>query len=305
MYKLIRQCRDNESLRQSFNRLAERTFGLSFETWHQMGYWSDCYIPYSFVYDGEIIANVSVNRMIHWWDGRMRPLIQLGTVMTDESFRRQGLIRSLMEEIERDFQGKAEGVYLFANDSVLDFYPKFGFRRAEEYCYERLITKDSEGRKREEENGGKAGDFDASDVCRVDLDNETERKALEKAIEENTFLCPLSFGGNLGLYMFYLSDFMKENVYYIPKLDAYAVAEIQGATLFLQGVLSRRPVSLEEAEAAFANGIDKIVLGFVPDDRSRYVCREHKEEDTTLFVKGSIFDGFEEKRLRFPVLGHA
>lgn len=264
MYKLIRQCRDNESLRQSFNRLAERTFGLSFETWHQMGYWSDCYIPYSFVYDGEIIANVSVNRMMHWWDGRMRPLIQLGTVMTDESFRRQGLIRSLMEEIERDFQGKAEGVYLFANDSVLDFYPKFGFRRAEEYCYERLITKDSEGRKREEENGG-----------------------------------------NLGLYMFYLSDFMKENVYYIPKLDAYAVAEIQGATLFLQGVLSRRPVSLEEAEAAFANGIDKIVLGFVPDDRSRYVCREHKEEDTTLFVKGSIFDGFEEKRLRFPVLGHA
>ena len=64
MYKLIRQCRDNESLRQSFNRLAERTFGLSFETWYQMGYWSDCYIPYSFVYDGEIIANVSVNRMM-------------------------------------------------------------------------------------------------------------------------------------------------------------------------------------------------------------------------------------------------
>ena len=53
--------RDNAALRESFNKLAEKVFGLSFENWYQNGFWKDNYIPYSAVIDGEVVANVSVN----------------------------------------------------------------------------------------------------------------------------------------------------------------------------------------------------------------------------------------------------
>ena len=38
--------RDNEQIRRSFNELAQKTFGLSFEQWYQNGYWGDSYIPH-------------------------------------------------------------------------------------------------------------------------------------------------------------------------------------------------------------------------------------------------------------------
>ena len=333
MYQLIRQCPDDDGLRQSFSQLADRTFGLSFERWYQSGYWGDSYIPYSFAKDGEIIANVSVNRMTHWWDGRLRQFIQLGTVMTDERFRRRGLIRRLMAEIERDFQGEAEGMYLFANDTVLDFYPRFGFQKAAEYQYERMAASFRTEWERLASPAGKNNPVQGT-VRPVDMDNAPERSALEQAIRENQFSGPLAFFGNPGLYMFYFSDFMKENLYYLPELDVYAAAEFETMEpapaalpnakpvspetalthLYLQAVFSRCPVSLDAVTAAFQNyaeskasggRIGKITLGFVPEDSRGYVCREHHEEDTTLFVKGRIFDEFEARRVMFPVLGHA
>ena len=60
-YKVISNYRKDDELRRSFNALAERTFGLSFENWYQNGFWNDKYIPYSILLDGNIIANVSVN----------------------------------------------------------------------------------------------------------------------------------------------------------------------------------------------------------------------------------------------------
>ena len=98
--EILKDYRENAELRHSFNELAKKTFGLNFEDWYQNGYWTDKYNPHS---------------------------IQLGTVMTDEAYRNRGLIRLIMEDIEKEYADKADGMYLFANDSVLSFYPKFGF----------------------------------------------------------------------------------------------------------------------------------------------------------------------------------
>lgn len=51
MFEFKRDYKENEKLRQSFNALAERTFGLNFEDWYQNGYWRENYIPYSMVCD--------------------------------------------------------------------------------------------------------------------------------------------------------------------------------------------------------------------------------------------------------------
>ena len=130
MERIVKGYCADDALRRSFDALAQRTFGLTFEDWYQNGFWGDDYVPYSVVVDGAVAANVSVNRTDFVLDGEKKRFIQLGTVMTDERYRGRGMIRRLMAEVERDCAGKADGVYLFANDTVLDFYPKFGFRRA-------------------------------------------------------------------------------------------------------------------------------------------------------------------------------
>lgn len=82
---------------------------------------------------------MSVNRTDVVVDGARRRIYQLGTVMTEESRRRRGLIRTIMEEVEKDLMD-ADGVYLFANDSVVEFYPKFGFRPGKEYGCTRAMS---------------------------------------------------------------------------------------------------------------------------------------------------------------------
>ncbi len=76
-----------------------------------------------------IVANVSVDRMRFWKDGMEKHYIQLATVMTEEAFRNRD-DRGLMEFVEADFGEQTDGMFLFANDTVLTFYPKFGFRPA-------------------------------------------------------------------------------------------------------------------------------------------------------------------------------
>ena len=126
-FKIVKAYKENKTLRNSFNELAKKTFDLDFEDWYQNGYWKEQYNPYSIVFNNRVIANVSVNDMEFEIDEKRKHYIQLGTVMTEPKYRNRGLIRKLMQEIEQDFKEKIDGYFLFANDSVLEFYPKFGF----------------------------------------------------------------------------------------------------------------------------------------------------------------------------------
>lgn len=56
-------------------------------------------------------------------------------VFENEKYRNRGLIRQIIQEIEKDYSGKNDGYFLFANDSVLDFYPRFGFKKWDEFGY--------------------------------------------------------------------------------------------------------------------------------------------------------------------------
>lgn len=302
MEQIIKNYRDNDGLRHSFNRLAQQTFGLTFEQWYQNGYWRENYIPYSIVDGGRVVANVSVNITDMYMKGERRHLIQLGTVMTEESCRNRGLIRRLMGEIEADYGAAVDGIYLFANDGVLDFYPRFGFRPAKEYEYERTVT----------------GFTARPSMQPVPMREAAAWKRLEGAIRDSRFGGQLRMAGNSDLIMFYVTQFMQENVYYVPSLDTYAIAELSEGELLLHQVYGPAEVSLEQVMEAFGGGVRRVVLGFTPEETdvlaSRgaaggasggFTRRERHEEDTTLFVKGAAFDGFEEAGLMFPTLSHA
>src|SRR5574344_952706 len=108
--------RDDKQLRDSFNELSEKTFGLSFENWYQNGYWKDNYNPYSVIVDGKVVANVSVNRINTMMSGEKKYFIQLGTVMTDEEYRGRGCIREIQKENDKEYDDQRAGKYVFENE---------------------------------------------------------------------------------------------------------------------------------------------------------------------------------------------
>ncbi|MEM9649714.1 MAG: GNAT family N-acetyltransferase, partial [Bacteroidota bacterium] len=132
-YTFIRNFKNNPELRNSFNNLAKVTFGLNFENWYREGFWGDNYIPYALLYKDKIVSNVSVTKIDFNIENEQKTGIQIGTVMTDPSYRRLGLSKFLMEQVISEWRDKSDFIYLFANNSVLDFYPKFNFGIVEEY----------------------------------------------------------------------------------------------------------------------------------------------------------------------------
>jgi GNAT superfamily N-acetyltransferase len=285
-YILISDYKDNAAYRQSLNRLTKKTYSFDFEDWYQAGYWGDRYIPYSLVHKEEVVSNISVNRMDFWIDGEIRHCLQIGTVMTDEAYRHQGLSRLLMEEVLKEYAESYELIYLYANDSVLEFYPKFGFVRSEEYAHTRVFHK-----------SGKQYSY-----RKLDPKEPEDRELLLHLVADTLPVSKISMVGNPGLAMFYLTKFMTEDIYYIEELELAAVAEYEDGNLFLQDVFSPKEFHLEDVIYTLMDRESmKVTLGFTPAITSEYNCEVLKEEGSTFFVRGmNILD-----QGRFPILSHA
>lgn len=131
----VKGYREQHKLRKSFNELAKLVFGIQFESWYEKGYWTDKYIPFSYTDRNQIVANVSVNIIDLVVEGKIKRAIQIGTVMTHPDYRGLGLSRKLMNKVLEEYSGKCDIMYLFANDTVLDFYPKFGFEALDETVF--------------------------------------------------------------------------------------------------------------------------------------------------------------------------
>jgi len=282
--EIIRNYRHNKQLRDSFNALAEETFGLNFENWYQMGYWGDNYNPYSIVMDGKIVANVSLNRTDMEIGGQRKRLYQIGTVMTSPEYRNRGLIRSIMAEIEKDTQD-ADGMYLFGNDEVVEFYPKFGFVPGKEYLYTRQVSQNGE-----------------SLWKMVPMDKKENRDALAAAMAENTFRTGCTMVDNPELIFFYAAQFMQENVFFWEEKKTWTIAEIEDGNLLLHNVFCSGDISLDEVIAAFGAEVKTVTLGFAPENPEGFTVEDYREEDCNFFIKGEVFG---DKKLRIPSLSHA
>lgn len=285
MLQIVKHYRRDAALRRSFNALAEKTFGLNFENWYQMGFWTGAYEPYSVVENGEVVANVSLNRTDLVIGGERRRLYQLGTVMTAEGHRNRGYIREIMAQIEKDIAG-ADGVYLFGNDSVLEFYPKFGFAEAKEFVYSRAVDQDGPCR-----------------MERVIMDGPENWAKLSGVMEQGEPLSDCAMVGNPGLIFFYAAQFMTDCVYRWG--DIWVIAELEDGVLTLHNVFAPADVTLDSVVAAFGAEVREVVLGFTPKDRTGLICREHKEADCTFFTKGPMGELFQKEKLRVPALSHA
>lgn len=282
---------EDRAAKESFNRLARETFGISFD--HIGGQ----YLPYVLMDGNRVAANVSVNHIHLNYQGESRFYIQLGTVMTDAAYRKKGLSRWLMEQVLSEWEERCDGLYLFANDSVLDFYPKFGFVKREEYHWETTV----EGEPVDEEADKEIN----AAVRRLNMESETDREILLRCYQHGNPYSRLAAVENTGVLMFYCAGFMNEHVYYLEKLDLAVVAEYDAEYMECCDIYGKSEAPLcEVLEILAQEENQKVVLGFTPLDTSGFQMRPHKEEDTTLFVLSGKEDLFENYPLMFPVLSH-
>ncbi|WP_029451666.1 GNAT family N-acetyltransferase [Clostridium algidicarnis] len=289
-YTFIKDFKDKALFRKSYNTLTQKTYGFDFEQWYQSGYWGSGYMPYSLL-DGEnIVANVSSSIVDCLVLGETKRYIQIGTVMTDPDYQNQGLARYLMERVIEEWNSKCDMIYLFANDSVLDFYPKFGFTSVSEYQYSKTITNDNE----------------VTVAEKLDMSLEDNRELVIDKINNSISMSKLTMMKNVGLVMFYCTSFMSDKVYYLSQQDVIAIAELQGDTLYLQDIFSLSAVDLDSVIKSLTNKeVNAVVLGFIPNDIDSYFVNLLEEDDTTLFVMKDKADLFKDNKLMFPILSHA
>lgn len=288
VYMLDNNIRENKKVRQGFNELSKKTFNLSFETWYQNGYWTDKYIPYVLLDGDRVVSNVSVNIIDTIWKNEQKRYIQLGTIMTDIEYRGKGLSRLLMEKVLEEWKYKCDTIYLFANDTVLDFYPKFGFIKANEYQHQMSIN------------------YQTGAIRRLDMSSLTDREVLLEKYQHSNPFSALPMVDNAGLLMFYCSQFMKDCVYYVEDYDAVVVAMKDDENLICFDIFCDEKNDINDILAIVAKkNTVNVVFGFSPKDITNCQASLLQEEDNTLFVLSNKENIFIDNQLMFPLLSHA
>lgn len=295
-YKYVTNYKDNDSIRAALNRLTRDTFGFDFESWYQNGYWKeDMYMPHSLM-DGErMVANVSANRMEFVIDDEIKHFIQIGTVMTAKEYRGQGLGRYLIEKVIDTYRDEYDGIYLFANDSVLEYYPQFGFEISKEYIYKKQLLVD--GMREQSLQNKKFGTF-----IKIENPSNEDRKKFFDYVRHAVSNDGMTMR-NVGLMGFYLHDL--EDVFYSESLDTYIIADIKDTTLHLGCIIAKRKVELNEIIELFAGVADTVILDFIPINKNGFEVVEFEEEDCTLFYIGEELKRIEREQLHFPSISHA
>jgi predicted N-acetyltransferase YhbS len=291
-----RDVRNREPIRSSFDELARRTFGLSFEQWRQAGWWQDAYEPHVLLDQGRVVANVSVNKMTFLLNGNLQRLIQIGTVMTDPGYSGQGLARFLMERVLKEYEPQSDGIYLYANDSVTGFYPRFGFAAVPEY----------ECRLRLGEDSVTAGGATAATRLRMDVAADVD--ILLRLFRQGNPFARLSLADNEGLLMFYCTQALRKAVFYCPAYQVALIAEHAGDTLICHDLYGGRGAGLAAILESVNDGSARqAILGFSPRPALSQGCTEvlRQEKDTTLFWLTTKPCPFLQERLMFPWLSHA
>lgn len=291
-YELICDYKDIDQYRLSFNKLANHTFGIDFEKWYQHGFWNNTYICHSYIDHNEVIANVSVSKLTVIIDGKEHKALQIGTVMTHPDYRGNGLSRRLMEVVLKEYEPRYDFIYLFANKSVLEFYPKFGFQKTEQCHFSTGISL-KKGHKK---------------VRKLDITNKEDIEIVRRLSGERI---PVSqtFGVKNGeaILAWYCFNIYNECLYYLKDDDTIVIYGIEGEVLHLYDIVSKNIIEINNILGKIIdidNEVKKVIFYYTPDYHGIQLRKEVcNDSDDTLFVKPLVLSLPEG--LAYPITAHS
>jgi predicted GNAT family N-acyltransferase len=288
--ELISNYKENDNLRKSFNELSQKTFGISFEEWYQKQFWKDKYECYSLKHGDRIVANASVSKLKFLINAQEKKALQIGTVMTAAEYKGRGFSRQLMEHILAKFEKEYDIIYLFANNSVLEFYPKFGFFRV---AQAQLFTTD------------KIPPNNKYNLRKLNMDVESDVNSL-KRIAENRISNSTGFdvkNGQEVLYWYCLNVF-RENIYFDENKNLIIIYTFEKDRLLIHDIIITESHNYRELIGSLVTDkVKEIIFNFNLDaENIKLQQRLIEDDDNVLFMKGD-FDP--DMIVIHPITSHA
>lgn len=287
---IVRTIGEDAGLREMFYRFVDVIFpGLDFKRWHELGFWTSDYVPHAIVKDGRIVSNIGVSRQKILVRGDELTGIQIGAVGTIPDYRGKGLSRILMEHILQKYGETADLFFLYADEDVFDFYPKFGFRRCDGTVFEA------------ESNLPKP----AYSAKELSLDDPSDLELIRDVIDRRRDLTRLFGARDYGHITFWhLINIFPGRVHYVEEDEAILILSERDGVVNLWEVIHTKPIDLHSVlpKAIASDRITKVRFHFPPDQLSFECDRKLVDEEMPLFVRGEF--PLDDIDFKFPLTAH-
>lgn len=265
------QNRNDLTYEALFDDLIRTSFGFSFKPWFEQKLWDKRYESYSVIENGKMLSNICIYKVDLLVMGKLTRAHQFGGVTTRAEARGKGYSRMLMEHIESEYPDTP--AFLSANPSVIDFYPRFGFRQVPRSKPFLEVCIDN--------SPGEAVRLSSCDPF-----------AIEMIHSRGAYSGVLDAVNTQPIARFHLLIDYEDGIYHLPKCGAIAIAEQREDTLFLADVIAREPIPFEAVarELPF-EGIRRVEFGFCPDWLGVAPEWEHVEmvsDPDPGFIRGDI-----------------
>jgi GNAT superfamily N-acetyltransferase len=236
---------NNPAYERQFDELIKEVFCFSFAPWFDRKLWDERYESYSIIQDGTMLSNVCICKTDMLIRGQTIRAHQFGAVATRESERGKGLSRLLMDYILSLYPDVP--AFLYANPSVIDFYPRFGFRQAPALLPGIVVTINN--------TLGRAIKYSPDDELIIHM---LGGRRIYSSIADSVNTQPVQ--------IFHLLTDYRDDIYYLPKCGAMIVAEQELGRLFLADVVTPEPISFDELKKELPfSGVAYVEFGFCPD----------------------------------------
>ena len=200
-------------------------------------------------------------------------------------WRGKGLQREIMARLLAA-PADEEFVFLFANHSVLGFYPRFGFERAVEtlFCAEHVV----------------APRADALPTLSL---GRAEDRALLARLAAQAAPVTRRFGARNygGILLWYWTNFYEGRIHYCADDDAIVIAEQAGDRLRICDVLAHAPIDLRRyLPRIAASPVRRVEFGFTPEAWWPEAQPIAEYRASSLFVRGRR--ALPRDAFKFPML---
>ncbi|MDZ5610249.1 GNAT family N-acetyltransferase [Bacillus pseudomycoides] len=270
-------------------QLFEEVFRIPAQTlqnFESNGFWDTTYKPFSYLQEGQVIANVSMFSLPMFVNGEQIHAAGIQSVMTHPEYRRKGLMKQLFCKVLQEIDTQYECTVLFTEKPEL--YEPFGFRVVQEH----LMTLSYENEQPRLSSLRKLNFYDEKDM---ELIKEIMENSQQLSMEFSTLNYQSSFYFNM------YDAKWNEKLYYSEKLDALIVFEVRDQVLKLFGVFAPILPILDEICAEISESFTEIEFYFYPDELGLEDLRYKEfQSNNYLMVRSSnkiIFNGY-----KFPIL---
>ncbi|MCI5188833.1 MAG: GNAT family N-acetyltransferase [Candidatus Electrothrix sp. AS4_5] len=283
--------RNINQLREAFFDFIPKVYeGLSFREWYELGFWGDCYIPFSVFYKNEIISNVSVYEVEVIINGKIKKAVQLATIGTLPEYRKHGLASQLITKILKKYQSSTSLFFLFSNSYTVEFYTKLNFILTREWLFSSFTTSSKK---------------QALHARKLDMQKLEDQELLKNMLRTRL---PITtrFGATdySHIFLWHSIYFWRDFLWYIPEKNIVILGYEYKGILHIYDILYKNHFSAKET-LPYIKGFNfhKILFYFTPENIDIPNKPEKIYTDSPLFIKGDF--SVDNIHFKFPITGQA